>query len=460
MVYNDLYSFLDWPIGVVFWIDRTWDQFGESEILFFTIEKNAPDSWDHRVVGNDDFLLTTNLTYTDKSFYLFSRSPTSAACLRNYRFAPTYCEGFVFQWGVGNPSYLSQMGSVLDKYHWSVLGPHQEWTLQGDYIFGNVSLLSPSGPDEVRWVSGSSDKPSYWSADYHHLNLLLHPGQAILWQIDLPSNLSHANFNIGLSLSDQATCLQQNFSIRIELDPESPNLVFQKQGLCEFINEVQLNENLLDYAGKRLTIRITNESNAGEGRTLRLHYPRMLIDENQPAEQDQHALDSIRPLNTDLSPNIFPLKGTEINSNIISTANPELHDLQLQNNNGLMIRNGPSPRVRFTLTQPVCLLDWSRFYFHLALTDSAQKKKVRIGFQFNDNNDLNREDVLEFPLLAGEDMHAYTVDFELFNVSYSACITFVEFKLFDGPNNAPDQWVQISDMGFLPRTPLRFGFDQ
>jgi len=403
--------------------------------------------------------LLTNRTYTDKSFYLASRSPTSAACLRNYRIAPTYCEGFIFQWGVGNPSFLPQMASILDKYHWSVLGPYQEWTLQGDTILGNVSLVSSTGLDDIRWVIGGLDEPSFWS-DYHHLNLLLFPGQSIDWLIDLPQNLDNAQFQMGLSLTDRTTCHEQNISISFESPSDSKKSIFQHKDLCNFVNEVSLSENLLAYAGKRTVIRITNDNNPIDGKSVRLHYPRVLLDENLPVNQDKFTPPAVRPLNTDLSPNFLTLNAAVMNLQILTTTGPELHDLLMQNSNGLMNRNGQTPRVRYTPVQPICLLNWSRFYFNLALTDLVQKKMVRIGFQFRDDGGITRESFMDFPLLAGETLHAYTLDLEILNIPSSACITSLEFQLLDGSNTAADQWVQISGVGFLPRTALRFGFFQ
>ena len=158
--------------------------------------------------------------------------------------------------------------------------------------------------------------------------------------------------------------------------------------------------------------------------------------------------------------NFLPLNAASINLQILTISGPELQDLVLQNSDGLMIGNGQNPRVRYTPVQPICLSNWSRFYFNLALTDSVQKKMVRIGFQFRDDQGITRESFMDFPLLAGENLHAYTLDLEILNMPTSACITSLDFQLLEGSNNALDQWVQISEVGFLPRTNLRFGFFQ
>ncbi len=401
--------------------------------------------------------LQTNLTYTDKSFYLPSRSPSSAACLRNYQTAPTYCESFIFQWGVGNPNYVSEMASVLDKYNWSVLGPHQEWTLQGDYILGTVSLVGNNEPHQIQWVLDGSDEPSFWS-DYNRLNLLLDPGQSLLWQIDLPSGLSDAKFLMGVSLPDKTTCQMQSLSIGIETSDGSTNPVFQKNDLCDFTNEVLVTENLLDYAGKRLVIQITNDGKPDGGKAVRLYYPRILIDENRLADPNHFSPVVVKPFNTDLPSAFLPLDAPSTNSLILSTANPEIHDLQVENGTGLMMRNGPVPNVHLTPTQPVCLSNWSRFSFDLALSDTALKRKVGLGLQFRNDQGTSYDVSLDFPLLAGEELHSYWLDLGMFNLPDSFCVTSIQFNSFAGTVYAPGQWIQIENVGFFPRTLLRFGF--
>ena len=421
--------------------------------------------WDKtfRVVGISGLIvlaflfLSSNRTLTDKIFYLPSRSPTSAACLRNYATAPTYCEGFVFQWGVGNPTYLSEMGGILDKYHWSVLGPHQEWILQGDTILGKVSLESPDGSDFIRWAFPGTDELSHWS-DYHRLNILLLRGQSLLWQIDLPQKLSRARLNLGLSLLDPTTCQYEGVSIQLESSLEASTSIFQQRGLCEFTHEAPVNENLLDYAGKRLVVRITNESGPGGGAAIRLHYPRVLVDAVLNERPDQFVMPEVRPLNSDLSPIFAAIAVPKEDVKFLYAVQKEHPDLQLQNSDGLMMRIGPAPSVNFALSEPACLANWSQLKFSLAMTDAVRRKMVRLRLQIRYDPETTREIFSYFPLLAGEDLHAYTLDLEILNLPPSACITDISFIPFDGMNLAPDQWMQVKDVEYLPRTARRFGF--
>ena len=150
---------------------------------------------------------------------------------------------------------------------------------------------------------------------------------------------------------------------------------------------------------------------------MRLYYPRILIDENGLAEPNQFIPVTVRPLNTDLSSAFLPLDAPDRNSLILSTANPEIHDLQVENGTGLMMRNGPAPSVHLMLSQPVCLSNWSRFSFYIALSDTALKKKLGIELQFRNDQGTSYYVNLDFPLLAGEELHSYWLDLGLFKSS-------------------------------------------
>src|SRR5215471_4566131 len=97
--------------------------------------------------------VATNRTRADKSFYVQSRSPVSAACLRNYRTAPTYCECSLARWLPGNPRYVEMLARPLEENHLSVFAPQQEWSLQGDSILGSVDYHQ-AGAEDIYWAPG------------------------------------------------------------------------------------------------------------------------------------------------------------------------------------------------------------------------------------------------------------------------------------------------------------------
>jgi hypothetical protein len=146
---------------------------------------------------------TSNVSYEDKTFHLASRSPASAACLRNYQTAPTYCEGYLFQWGVGSPSAVSALAQPLERHHLSVFAPRQQWTLQGDFILSNVHINEKRYVPGIVWSAGLTASPTPWSS-YKHLNLFLHTPNAISWTFTLPPNVKQADFHSAIAISESA----------------------------------------------------------------------------------------------------------------------------------------------------------------------------------------------------------------------------------------------------------------
>jgi hypothetical protein len=90
--------------------------------------------------------LATNRTRADKSFYVQSRSPVSAACLRNYRTAPTYCECSLARWLPGNPRYLEMLGKPLEENHLSVFAPRRSGRCKETRFSAMSNTTRPSDP--------------------------------------------------------------------------------------------------------------------------------------------------------------------------------------------------------------------------------------------------------------------------------------------------------------------------
>lgn len=149
--------------------------------------------------------LQSNITEADKAMYLYSRSPASASCLRHYGVAPTSCEGYVFQWGIGHPDYLQVIGSTLRRFHLSVFAPEEQWALQGDYALDSVHVFNAPGGMPVAWTWNGAPAPV---SDYRHLTLTLPSPDVLSWQVTLPANLTSATFHSSYSFVGSAGHLQ------------------------------------------------------------------------------------------------------------------------------------------------------------------------------------------------------------------------------------------------------------
>src|SRR5262249_35266200 len=143
---------------------------------------------------------TSNLSFTNKVMSLYARSPAAAACLRNYRVAPTYCDGYLFQWKIGNAGVTELMAQPLERNHLSVFAPHQRWSLQGDFVLDNVRVQeTPDNPDFCWSKDRFAIRADYQF--YRHLNLFLPTPDAISWKVSLPANVEEAVFHTALALS-------------------------------------------------------------------------------------------------------------------------------------------------------------------------------------------------------------------------------------------------------------------
>ena len=402
-------------------------------------------NWIWRLAGIGGLLLITvifilsNHSYEDKSFILTSRSPASAACLRDYLTAPTYCEGLVFQWGVGNPSYLPEMGNILDKLHWSVQAPHQEWTLQGDMVLGNVSM-----PPSARWVSEDQVAEASWT-DYHHLDLLLENGDAVTWHGNLPSNLKNARLFLGLSAVDQGQCAGAAFAIELAGSGGEENVLHFKD-LCG--RNLSVEQDLLAYAGSSLSIRFTNESSSNQ--VVRLQFPRLELDLDY-SSVGPYTPATPHPSNTDLSASFSPLPPSADFLPAPSSGGWTDQDVIFQATSNRWVTTGPDPFLKYSFPQPMCLKDISGLYLRLAESDSFAKKYFHLVFQAQFAPGTLSTVTYDLPLLSGEDQHAYTLNLDLLNLPVVACITSVEIHPSAVSNTGSDLWFQAAGFAFLPR---------
>ena len=135
--------------------------------------------------------LFSNRTWEDKSFYLASRAPVSAACLREWRTAPPECHHAVFQWGdEGRLGELARLAEPLERHGLSVFGPRRTYLLQGDIGRGRVGLEPMSS---TSFFSRDGVVPADPN-DFHRLDLVLAPGATATWRVDVPANIRLARF--------------------------------------------------------------------------------------------------------------------------------------------------------------------------------------------------------------------------------------------------------------------------
>ncbi|MEO8586966.1 MAG: hypothetical protein ABI584_12455 [Acidobacteriota bacterium] len=201
--------------------------------------------------------LINQFTWEDKSFYLPSRSPAAAACLREWRSAPVaWCGERLFQWkGGAGPGWL---GEPLERKHLSVFGARGTYLLQGDAAIGRVSVGKP-----IRHVFLSRDGQTPGDLlDFHRLDLVLAPGARVIWQVDLPPG-AHAVFSTVVRAAPGDS--QAARGALVSVGSEGSSVCFEERAFLPRETARPLSVDLSSLAGRSITLRISaDETHEGE----------------------------------------------------------------------------------------------------------------------------------------------------------------------------------------------------
>ena len=212
-------------------------------------------------------LLFSNRTWEDKSFYLASRAPASAACLREWRTAPPGCHDLVFQWGSGFPADFVTLAGWLERAGLSVFGPRRTYLLQGDLAIGRVAVETPR---LAVFFSRDDVKPAD-PKDFHRLDAVFAPGAAVTWRIDLPPKLRSAEFRTRVHAAPGDVSLARGASVAIVGEGGEARILVPAGG------RKSLSMNLNAFAGRGLTLRIAAEEATG-GAPLVFEAPRVELE--------------------------------------------------------------------------------------------------------------------------------------------------------------------------------------
>jgi hypothetical protein len=217
------------------------------------------------VVAVAALTLAVQGTWEDKSFYLPSRAPVSASCLREWRTAPPECHDRVFQWGDGGrPNELALLGEPLEHRGLSVFGPRRTYLLQGDVPLGRVRL-EPGGTRS--FLSADGRTPGDLT-DFHRLDLVLLPDASASWRIDLPATLKFARFETRVRTSPSEPMLARGARVAVAGEAAEARTLVPAGG------REPLSLDLGPYAGRTVTLRLTAEEAEG-GAPLAFEAPKI-----------------------------------------------------------------------------------------------------------------------------------------------------------------------------------------
>lgn len=385
-----------------------------------------------------------NVSYEDKVFHLFSRSPTSAACLRSYRTAPTYCEGYLFQWGVGQPGIVSMLGQLLEQHDLSVFAPRQRWTLQGDFILDTVRVTKTPGVQDTFWATDLTPSPVSW-AHYRHLNFFLHAPNTVEWTVTLPSNTKHAVFHSAVTPGQLASADGMSFEIAIFPAEGSRVLAFSRQvAATQRWQPFQLS--LDRYAGRTITIEITARSEDNTGGWGIYRYPYIDVSFYPASSVAETA---VEPSNTDVAAHA-KLTARDLRF--------EVTDSSLWDVTGMVSVSGEQsvwnvvdqdPSMRYTAPFNVCLSDYTHVYVKMTASPEIAPRALQVYYLLDGQPAFHEAHSLTIPLLADGESHEYTYDLKLLNLPQQTYLTGIRLDPVYGAASSGDNYVQVEDIRLI-----------
>jgi hypothetical protein len=211
--------------------------------------------------------LIAQRTWEDKSFYLSSRSPASAACLREWRTAPVECGVRLFQWSGSAPPYW--LGEPLEQRHLSVFGSRRIYLLQGDAAVGRVAVETRHFPAFLSRDDRTPGDPN----DFHRLDLVLAPGAAVTWRVDLPTNLESAPFLTRVRAAPDDPQLGRG--AHVSVTAEGSQVVLDARAFLPRETTRLLSLDLSQLAGRSVTLRLAAEESQEGATPLILEAPKI-----------------------------------------------------------------------------------------------------------------------------------------------------------------------------------------
>ncbi|HYM00140.1 MAG TPA: hypothetical protein VEZ90_14400 [Blastocatellia bacterium] len=351
-------------------------------------------------------LLYSNRAYSDKSFLLKNRAPVSAACLRYFDTAPTYCQQFMASWSPGRVSRdleISSVGPFLKTHALSLFSSHQELTLQGDSILNSVRYASgPLGTD-AGWAAGLQPdfKPF---TDFLHLNLFLSGTAKVEWTVTLPTDASTVTFVSAaatpgkgqgqiipqLSVSNSAGQEQQIFSVAIQAPGRwYPFLLPLDQ-----------------YRGQTITLRL--DSGGEQGWTV-YSYPRIEVEIPNPGEYGPSP--PAHPSNSDLSPSFKEMAPEDYKFDLGVPGQWSVNGLERSDDEWTV--KSPDPSITNVPGLNLPLDDFSDLYIKMAASANQTLGSFYavLVTQTGDAPPIAQQ--LLVPLLADDQIHGYTFPLRL-----------------------------------------------
>jgi hypothetical protein len=403
--------------------------------------------------------VSSNRSWSDKSFFMITRAPVSAATLRNYRTAPTYAEGTLAVWPMGgNASFVREMAQPLERHRLSVFGPHQVWSLQGDSLLQNVDYHEPSQTGEIFWSPDLTDQHEHFTS-YRRLNVHIPDDAWLSWTISVPPESERAVFKSAIAISDtplsKGSPDHVDFAVYTKPQGEKEEQVFSKRlGRSEHrwsTFEIPLNQ----YRGRMITLRLTATSGTGEARGV-YRYPTVVLDKNIGGDPPDPSLPST-PSNTDLYPGFQGLTNTDLRLDLDHPGSWTIEQLKpapvsASGESVGWVPTGTFPEIRYNQPLSIRVFDYRFFYVKVAASFDLMPRLLTVYCMTAGDTDFGSHH-FSIPLLPDAKLHGYTFDLRLAEDLNGAEITGLKITLLEPraivATLSPASRIQITDVGFI-----------
>ncbi|HEY6328098.1 MAG TPA: hypothetical protein VI756_02085 [Blastocatellia bacterium] len=389
-------------------------------------------------------VLLANLTHSDKSFYIASRSPVAATCLRNYRTAPTYCENRLVQWMPGNPDYMRELAEPLERNGLSVFAPSQEWTLQGDTYLGRVSYHQEPAVPRIIWTADTTPVQSS-PESYAHLNLFVHSPNWVSWRVLLPASLESAELRSAVTISSAAprgpVADGVTAQVYIRQDGADEQLVYSKYLSPNSRSWRSFSIPVLQYAGKTITIRLGSDPGANIVHDWLLYeYPRIdLTTRNAASDPPQ-----IQPSNTDLSPDLPKMTSNDFDLRMDKWQPTDLQPISSEEGLPKWKVVGRRAALEYDFSEPVETADYSHLLIKVSLEAPPLERSISIWYSDASDPGFSPGRSFTLPLLADKGLHYYSYDLSL-PPSFPKSLKGLIIRPVYDPG-APEDSIEIADV--------------
>jgi hypothetical protein len=366
--------------------------------------------------------------------------------------APTYCEEFLFQWGVGHPNYLFQLARPLEKYQLSVFRPIQEWSMQGESIFETVHASNKNAIIPVNWVDETGQNHLWLEKE--KLNVKLQNDEQVSWDIDLPEDATKITFKTAIKV-DNLKGNGQEIAVKVFIRSglhRTPVLVYQVTTISE--NWMPISIDMSKFKGERVILILeSSEYLQGGGNnvdsSVQFQFP--VLEINTPINKQAEVEPIVKPGNVDhltedfLSENqltLAPLPGladwkvkgfTRIDSHTLEWVDNEVKFVELQSPISL------------------CLGDYTHFYFQMSLPASFLPRYVQVFFLSGDQEVFTDQHSFRVPLVSDGYLHTYTLNLELLNFPKSQVLKNIRLAPISLQGNEKRGQFFMTGMGFVKK---------